>query len=421
MIKKVPLYGLNHESAPVEVREIFSIKDDEQELFLTQLLELESVEEAFVLSTCNRFEIYVHATDKEVAYKEITQFMADYFNIRWEDYNSFFYYYEDIDTIEHLIRVISSLDSLIVGEPHIFSQAKRAFLNAKRSGAIGPLWNQLFERALKVAKKIKSETKISDKPISVSTVAVELAKRVFGELTGMNALIIGAGEMSELAAIHLQERNAYSLFFTNRTEAKAIELSQKLNGSVIPFGAFKKQLYDIDVIIVSIFSDQYILSYNDIENIISQRKNKPMLIIDISIPRSVDPNINSISQVYLYNIDDLKELAEHNKRMREKEAELAKLIIKRELHSIEKWLESLKIYPVIKALHEKIEAVRLEEINTMRKKLNDLTPEEVLKIDLMTKSLIKKIINPLIEEIKILNQEKRGDEKIHWLRKIFKI
>jgi len=420
-MKGIAVIGINFKTASIELRELFSLHRDRQEYFLNQLTCTEFIDEAFILSTCNRFEIYIHTANNAVAYEQLERSITNFFKVDWKQVSKNFYFYEGINAISHLIRVMTSLDSLIVGEPHILGQAKKAFMEAKASNSVGPFWNQIFERVLKIAKKVRAETKISDKPISVSTVAVELAKRIFGELMNMNTLIIGAGEMSELAAMHLKERSSSNLFFTNRTEEKAIELANRLNGDVLPFNSFKNFLNIIDVILVSISSDGYILCYNDLKSIITQRKNKPILIIDISVPRAIDPEVNKIQQLYLYNIDDLKDLAEHNKKMRKKEAEYAEIIIQRELIKFESWLKSLSAVPLIKALHERAEAIRLNEIEIMKRKVDNLTPEQESKIDLMTKSFMKKLINPLIEEIKLLSKDEQEKEKIDWLRKILRI
>ncbi|OGF63132.1 MAG: glutamyl-tRNA reductase [Candidatus Fischerbacteria bacterium RBG_13_37_8] len=417
----IAVIGLNHKTAPIEIREAYNISNNDMESALSLLFEYEDIEEAFIVSTCNRFEVYVRMTDKATVLKHLQQFFSTYFRKSWEEAGRYFYFYEDIEAIKHLIRVASSMDSLVVGEPHILGQVKDAFFTAKECGGIGPIWHPLFEKVLRVVKKIKSETALSDRAISISTVAVDLARKIFGNLEEKNILVIGAGEMSELAALYMKERGAQSLYLTNRTYERAEELSNKLGGTVHPFDEFKILLPAIDIIICSISAQEYVVTYEDINKIWAQKKHNALFIMDISVPRTIDPKINTLPFAYLYDIDDLKEVAEHNRKERQKEAELAELIIEREIHTIKKWFDSLNIYPVIRALQERTEHIRVGELKTMRKKLGALPDEQQEKIDLMTKALIKKLINPLIEEIKSINLEKKEDEKIHWLRKIFKL
>lgn len=415
------LIGLNHKSAPVETREKFTINDADLESALIDLLKYEDIEEGFIICTCNRFEIYARTLDNQKALHQLEDFIASYFTISWAEHKSYFYVLQNMDAIKHLIEVASSLDSLVVGEPHISGQVKNSFFVAKNSGSIGPVWHPLFEKVLKIVKKVRTETGISDNPVSVSTVAVDLAKKIFGELEGKNILIIGAGEMSELAAIHMKEKGARTIYVTNRTAEKAEELARKLTAHTHPFSTFLDLLPSIDIVISSIAAPEYVITHDNIKPAVLHRNNNPLFVVDIGVPRNIDPRINELPDVYLYDIDDLKEVAEHNKKEREKEAELAELIINQEIHSIRKWFDSLKIYPTIRALYERIEAIRIAEIKEMNKKLGNLDPQQLEKINAMTKSLVKKLVNPLIEEIKLETQEKKDEEKISWVRKIFKI
>ena len=227
--------------------------------------------------------------------------------------------------------------------------------------------------------------------------------------------------MSELAAIHMKEKGAETIYVTNRTPENAEELAARLNARTYPFPEFFELLPSIDIVISSISASQYIMTHDNMTDIALHHKNRPLFIIDIGVPRNVDPKIIDLPDVYLYDIDDLKDVAEHNKKEREKEAEFAALIINKELHSIQKWLDSLKIYPTIRALHERTESIRLAELKEMQKRIGDLSPPQLEKIHAMTKSLVKKLVNPLIEEIKLVTEEKKEDEKVTWLRKIFKI
>ncbi len=414
------LIGLNHKTTPINVREKFAIKENELPYALEELLNIEDINEGFILCTCNRLEIYCQANDRNIAINKLKDFISNYFGESYDDYSSYFYTYQDFEAIRHFIRVASSLDSLVVGEPHILGQVKNAFFIAKRAGAIGPVWHQLFEKSLKIVKRIKRETAISDNPVSVSSVAAELAHRIFGNLKGRKVLIIGAGEMSELAALHIKEKGAEKIYVSNRTYQKAKELADKLSAETYPFEKFMEIIPEIDIIISSIYSEGYILQKEALQKLAILKKNESLFIIDIAVPRNIDPHCNEIANVYLYDIDDLTEVAESNKKQREKEAILAEAIIDKEIHSIYKWLDSLKIYPTIKALQERAEFIRRLEIEEMNRKINGLTLQQKEKIDIMTKSLVKRLINPLIEEIKSINENKE-DEKINWLKRIFKL
>lgn len=412
--------GLNHKTTPINVREKFAIKENELPYALEELLNIEDINEGFILCTCNRLEIYCQANDKNIAINKLKDFISNYFGESYDNYSSYFYIYQDSEAIRHFIRVASSLDSLVVGEPHILGQVKKAFFIAKRAGAIGPIWHQLFEKSLKIVKRIKRETAISDNPVSVSSVAAELAHRIFGNLKGRKVLIIGAGEMSELAALHIKEKGAEKIYVSNRTYQKAKELADKLSAENYPFEKFMEIIPEVDIIISSIYSEGYILQKEALQKLANFKKHESLFIIDIAVPRNIDPQCNEIANVYLYDIDDLTEVAESNKKQREKEAILAEAIIDKEIHSIYKWLDSLKIYPTIKALQERAEFIRRLEIEEMNRKINGLTLQQKEKIDIMTKSLVKRLINPLIEEIKSINENKE-DEKINWLKRIFKL
>jgi len=414
------LLGLNHKTADISIREKFTIKENDLPYALEELLSIEDINEGFILCTCNRLEIYCHVNDIDIASIKLKDFVSYYFGESYDEYSSYFYIYKDLEAIKHFIRVASSLDSLVVGEPHILGQAKNAFFIAKRAGAIGPVWHPLFEKSIKIVKRIKRETAISDNPVSVSSVAAELAYRIFGNLRGRKALIIGAGEMSELAALHIKEKGVDKIYVSNRTYQKANELAAKLAAETYPFEKFIEIIPEVDIIISSIYADGYILQKETLQKLVNLKKNESLFIIDIAVPRNIDPQCNEIANVYLYDIDDLSEVAESNKKQREKEALLAEAIIDKEIYSICKWLDSLKIYPTIKALQEKAEFIRRLEIEEMNRKINNLTLQQKEKIDIMTKSLVKRLINPLIEEIKSIN-EKKEDEKINWLKRIFKL
>ncbi len=340
MIKNIFVWGLNFKKAPLEYREKLACSKDEARHILPILRSVSRLEELVLISTCNRVELYAIGDDYGNVYKLITTLIElKGLNPSIKKYSFFL---EGKEAVAHIFRVASSLDSMVVGEPQITSQFKEAFYIAKEVGTVGKILNRIFERALRCSKRVRTETGISKNAVSVSYAAVELIKKIFGNLKGIKVLLIGAGEMAELAASYLKKLQAH-IFITNRTYEKAIEIAKKLEGNAIRFENLLDYIHEYDVVLCSTASRQYILTKEAYEKAIKKRKYKPVFIVDISVPRNIDPEINDIENVFLYDVDDLKEVAQKNLMERFKEKEKAEIIIWDEVEKFIRWLEFIGI------------------------------------------------------------------------------
>ncbi len=360
--------GLNHNSAPVTVRERMAIKKEEMEDLYKKFLTENSVQELFLISTCNRVEYYFiiknYLCDKCDIHSpicdkcEILNIVAQNCNLSVEDLTKYTYFASGKEAVTHLFAVASGLDSLVLGEPQIFGQIKDAFEISKENNGMGGFLNKLFEFTLKTAKKVRTVTGISENPVSVSYAAVELAKKIFSDLSLAKAMIIGAGEMCELAARHLVGSNIGSIIVTNRTFEKALKLAEEFSGDAVTFDRFAQKLPEIDIIISSTGSPDFVVTAEMIKDAMKKRPSRPMFFIDIAVPRDIDPKGAEIENTYLYDIDDLKSVVEANKKEREKEAKKAWDIVHNAAFAFDEQMESLKIIPVIKNIRSYFEEKR---------------------------------------------------------------
>ncbi len=338
MIKNIFVWGLNFKTAPVEHRELLACSTEEARQILPLLKVI--VDEVVLLSTCNRVELYTVAKDYEDVYNLVnTLIELKNLDPRIRKYSFFL---QGKSAIAHIFRVASSLDSMVVGEPQITYQFKSAFLTAREVGSVGKILNRLFEKALRTAKRVRTETGISKNAISVSYVAVELAKKIFGELKGVKVLLIGAGEMAELAAGYLKKLQA-QVFITNRTYEKAVDLAQKLQGHALRFEDLPDYLHEYDIVLCSTGAREYIIRREHYQRVMKKRKYKPVFVIDISVPRNVDPALNHMEEVFLYDVDDLREIAQKNLMERVREKEKGELIVWDEVEKFARWLELLRL------------------------------------------------------------------------------
>lgn len=411
--------GVNHKSASVEIREKLAFSETKLKESLISLSQHPLVSGNVILSTCNRVEIYAQVDDIENGIMSLKKFFADYHEIPMHDLDEHFYSYVNKETVEHLFSVSSSLDSMVVGEPQILGQVKSAYMAARDQKATGMLINQLFEKSFSVAKRIRNETTIAEKAVSISFSAVELAKKIFDNLEDKVVLLIGSGEMSELAARHLIASGVKSIMVSSRTFERAVELARSLNGSAIRFENFPDELIRTDIVISSTSAPQPIIKKDTVEKAIHNRKNKPMFFIDIAVPRDVEPEVNDIENVYLYNIDDLQEIVDSNKTEREKEAIKARMIIADELVLFDEWLESLHVTPTISSIREQAEKIRLSELEKTFSKLKELTEEQKTAIDNMSSSIVNKILHKPTTKLREQTKEKDGHWYIQVARHLF--
>jgi glutamyl-tRNA reductase len=389
--------GLNHKTAPLEFREKLSFSPEAVKKALHQFSEASYTEECLILSTCNRVEVYGASSHPAQAAEEIKRFLSEFHEIPLSDLNPHLYSRQCEEAIRHGFRVASGLDSMVLGESQILGQMKEAYRLAGESGCVGPLLNRYLHRVFRVAKRVRTETEIGNFPVSVSYVAVTLAKKIFGSLKGRKALLLGAGKMSELAAKHLKSQGSPEIWVANRNFEKAEAMARACEGMAVHFNDFLLSLPQVDVVITSTSSEDYLLKSDQIHEAMRLRKNRPMFIIDIAVPRNVDPEINRIFNVYLYDLDDLKTVVQSHQRERESEAEKAEVLIQEETTSFLKSLDTLSVAPTIQRLSKKFETIRQREVEKALLKLKDLSPEQIKVLEAMAASIVNKILHePLL-------------------------
>ncbi len=355
--------GVNFKTAPVEVREKLACSPAETSKLLMDLKTRSGVEELCILSTCNRVELYAYSNGEESVEVLVSLFLKEK---SLPGAQKHFFVHRGEQAVFHVFKVASSLDSMVVGEPQIVAQFKEAFGLAREAGTIGKILNRLFEKALRASKRVRLETGISRSAVSVSYAAVELAKKIFGDLNNSRVLLVGAGEMGELAANYLK-RLGSKIFITNRTYERALKLSRSLGGNALRFEDIESYLQDMDIVIVSTGARSYLITQKMIKRAMKKRSYEPMFLIDISVPRNVEPSVGEVDEVFLYDIDDLKEVVESNLKDRLREAKKAEIILWDEVKKFMNWLESLKVEPLILKLKESYRDV--ERKNPLVRKL----------------------------------------------------
>jgi len=388
--------GLNHKTAPVQIREKLAFQsEDAIRKALKQLIQLEGINETVIFSTCNRVEIYIYSdkADKDSIVNRVKNFLSDFHHIEIRDFENYLYIYKNKETVEHLFKVTSSLDSMILGEPQITGQVKDSYEIALSERTTSLILNHLMNRALFTAKRVRNETRIGENPVSVSYAAVGLIKKVFDELSRKTVLLVGAGEMAELALKHLIGIGINNIYVINRTYERAKELAKDFNGVALPFDNLKELLTKVDIVICSTGAPNYVITFQMIKEIMPLRKYKPLFFIDISVPRNIDPSINEIDNVYLYNIDDLQDVVDSNLLERKKESDKALKIVKEETEKFMQWLSSLQSVPLIISIRNKAEEVRQQELEKFKARFKELSPEVLNSVDYLTQSIINKIMH----------------------------
>ncbi|MEW6569594.1 MAG: glutamyl-tRNA reductase [Nitrospirota bacterium] len=416
---RIFVIGLNHKTADIDVREKFAFSGSKLEEGLAALKKIPDVREVIVLSTCNRVELYATVPDTEKAAESIKTFLSTFHNINRESLDNALYVYDDAGAVRHVFRVASSLDSMVVGEPQILGQLKDAFDLALQKKTTGVLLNKLMKKAISVAKRVRTETKIAENAVSISFAAVELARKIFTDLSRRTFMLLGAGEMAELAARHLISNGVKNVMVSNRTYERACELANEFNGRPVRFDEFIHELVRTDILICSTGAPTYILTKSQMGKVMKERKQKQVFIIDISVPRNIDPEINTLDNVYLYNIDDLQDVVDKNLFERQKEAEKAEKIIEEEIATFLKWQSSLDSVPAIKALREKAEEIKKEELEKLLNKLAGIGEKEREAIEYMASAIVNKLIHPPTAALKENSEEK--DLLVALIRKLYAI
>ncbi|MBI5789161.1 MAG: glutamyl-tRNA reductase [Candidatus Schekmanbacteria bacterium] len=390
---EIIIVGLSHKTAPVEIREKISFPEHKLPDALTQLGTFRAIKEGIILSTCNRVEIIAHTDCLEGGSLAIKEFISRFHQIPIPEFESHLYIHHHQKAMQHLFRVACSLDSMIVGEPQILGQLKSAYTTALECKTTGIVLNNLLSRSFSVGKRVRSETGIAKNAVSISFAAVELAKKIFSELSDKTVMVIGTGEMSELVAQHLIGNGVKKVLVTNRTQQRAVEFAEKFQGEAVPYDDYKQEITRADIVIASTGAPHFILHHEDIIKVIHQRKYNPMFFIDIAVPRNIDPKINEIDNVYLYDIDDLDSVVQANIKERQKEAKVAEEMIEQDVTQFANWMSSLDVVPVIVALREKMESIRIQELNKALARLGNLGEKERNALEILTNGIINKILH----------------------------
>ncbi|MCX7918557.1 MAG: glutamyl-tRNA reductase [bacterium] len=393
--------GLNHLTAPIEIREKLAFSESQIPVALTRLREMTQASEAVILTTCNRVEIYIvaDATVSEMIHTT-KQFLAEFHQIPISHFALNLYIHHGNGAVRHLFRVAASLDSMVLGEAQILGQVKEAYELAKKTGNTGFMLNTVFQRAFNVAKEIRSKTDIGKGAVSISSVAVELARKIFGELSNRSVMIIGAGEMSEHTLRHLVDAGASSVIVSNRNYERAVKLAAAYRGQAERFDTCFNRMVDVDIVISSTGSPRFIIRKEDMLPVMRARKHKPIFLIDIAVPRDIDPQVESLDNVYLYNIDHLQQVANNNRALRQQELAKCEAIIDKEVQEFNQWYHALAVTPVIKKLNAKLDHIRLKELEKTLYQLDELSPEQKEKIGYLTQRIMNQFLNSPLEQLK---------------------
>src|SRR5271169_2283681 len=415
---KFQLIGVNHKTAPVEVRERLAIPESRLPEACKRLSEHPAVAEGMIVSTCNRVEFIANMKNGT---GDLREFLGEYFETDLAPFENHLYEFREDEAVRHIFRVASSLDSMVVGEPQILGQVKESYATARAVGAVRAQLDQLLTRAFAVAKRVRTETAVGSSAVSVASVAVELAKKIFGSLNGKTVYLVGAGKMSELAARHLLAHGAASIFVANRTYDRAIRMAQKFNGQAIEFS----RLYDTcdkgDIVITSTGAPHAIFRREHGELFLSRRKNRPMFFIDIAVPRDVDAEMHKLDGIFVYDIDDLQQSVSAHVASRRQEADRAEAIITGEVERFQFRLQTLDVVPTIVSLQDHLETIRQAEIDRVRGRLGQLTPEQELAVEALTRGIVNKVMHTPITTLKTAAKESEATTVVDIVRRLFNL
>ena len=390
------LIGANHKTAPVELREKLSFTQEETLGALEYLKNAPQIKEGLVFSTCNRMEIlYIPKAGDQV--EQMIEFISDHKKIGIPEFRSALYIHEGDEAIRHIFQVSSSLDSMMVGEPQILGQIKKAYKTAVAEGASGVLLNRLMHKSFSVAKRVRKETGIGDNAVSISYAAIELANKIFGDLSSKSVMLLGAGEMAELAVEHLISHNVDKIVVANRTFKNALALAQKFNGQAVQFEERESVLKDVDIIISSTGAAEYVLTQDQVKHAMKKRQHRTLFFIDIAVPRDIDPKINKVSNAYVYDIDDLTGIVETNIHQRGQETIKAERFVEEAVLTFRKWVDSLSIVPTIKGINDKMTAIVELEFNKTMSSLGHLSQGDMEAVRRMTQAIATRTIHDPIQ------------------------
>jgi glutamyl-tRNA reductase len=418
----IVVVGLSHKTAPVEIREKLAIPESRLGEALTRLCSYPGVREGMLLSTCNRVEVYAVVEDLEPGYSRIQEFLADaHMSLSSEQLTPHLYWQTGDRAISHLFRVASSLDSMVVGESQVLGQLKDAFETALTHKTTGLILNKVVKKAISVAKRVRTDTKIAEMAVSVSYAAVELAKKIFADLSEKTVLLIGSGEMAKLAARHFIASGVHHVRVTTRTPAHAVELANRFKGTAVPFEQFREDMALADIVLVSTGASHYLVSSDDVQRAVKQRMNRPIFLIDISVPRNIDPAVRHVDNAFLFDIDDLKFRVEQNRGERLQEAEKAEHMVADEVGVVRQWLQSLEVTPTIVALKTRVEDIKRSELEKAMSRLAHLSPQERGMVENMASSIVNKLIHNTMVTLKSEVSSADGAAFIEAARRFFNL
>jgi glutamyl-tRNA reductase len=418
---KIINIGLNHETAPVALRECLAVESQNVQKALGLMRNLDVVREGFFLSTCNRVEALIVAEEAQEAKQAVVSLLGKMGNIPVDEFSACLYTFENMDAVSHIFSVASSLDSMVIGEPQILGQIKEAYLQSTREKMSGVILNRLMHKAFHVAKRVRSETDICGSAVSISYAAVELARKIFHDLEGKRVLLIGAGEMAELAARHLLTNGVSAMTVLNRTFERAVEVAERFGASPVSFEEIEGQLLKADIVVTSTAATECIITREMVKKVLKKRRNRPLFLIDIAVPRDVQPEVNKLNNVYLYDIDDLKGVIEINKAQRQEEAVKAQRIVNEEVVKFEKWLKTLSVVPTIVSLRNKAESIIQAEFGKSRSALDQLSPSQREAVEVLIRSIVEKMLNDPILFLKGKAGRSTLNDYLDTIRKLFSL
>jgi len=413
------LLGLNYKTAPVEIREKFTFSDDGTARALHLLSQTKSIAECIILGTCNRTEIYVVCDQGNIGRDYTRRFLAEWFGVDKEQFKDHLYIKENEQAIDHLFRVSAGLDSMVVGETQILGQVRDAFLLAQEHETTGTVFNTLFKQAITFAKRAHTETAIGQNAVSVSYAAVELGKKIFGSFAGKSVLIVGAGKMSELTAKHLHANGSDKVIVANRTLERAQLLAEKFKGDSCTMEQLPEALLTADIVISSTGANGYVLGKSELAPIMKKRKHRPLFMVDIAVPRDLNPDLHDLDNVYLYDIDDLEGIVASNVAERSREAERLDGMIADEIVAFTNWYQTLGVAPLIAALREKALGIQGEAMRKIENKLPNLTEREIHIIRKTTKGIVNQLMHDPVVRLKEMAASKHKEEILEIFSKMF--
>ncbi len=413
------LLGLNHRSAPVDLRERLAFQEEELPDLLRRLVREPGVTEAMILSTCNRVELLARTDPSLEGARVAREFLARERGVRGEEIERHSYTLQGLDSVRHVFHVASGLDSMVLGEPQILGQVKDAYALARDAGTSGPVLDHLMQRCLATAKRVRTETGISRNAVSVSFAAVTLARKIFGELDGRSALLLGAGKMTELAARHLVGNGVGHVTVTNRTFSRAVALAQEIGGEAVPWDDRLAQFEHVDIVITGTAALEPVVLKAHIQKAMRARHGRPLFLVDIAVPRDVEPAVNDVDNVYLYDIDDLQGVVDTNLEERRRAADQARRMIDDEVGAFARWRQTQEVVPAIAALQEHLHRVGRDEIERFRRKLSTFNEDQHQTVEELTRAVIQKILHPAIRSLKASAERGEAAGRTSLYREIF--